>query len=187
MARLANPADQAAWDEFVSSYQPAVYGYCRSRGLQNADAIDVVQDVLMVVHRKIGEWRPSGRRNSFRFWLLRTAHRMCLKAIRERDKNGAVGGTTQGEQLDGIAARSEPPEATELDWERWAFGWAAEQVRPEIGQKQWDSFWFTAVLQIPVEEVARRLGIRVGSIYTNKCRVMAKIRQRAQQLTRSEQ
>jgi len=36
-----------AWEQFVEIYTPLVYNYCRCRGLQDADAADVTQDVDM--------------------------------------------------------------------------------------------------------------------------------------------
>ena len=41
------PLDQAAWDRFVDRYGPRVYGWCRAWHLQEQDAWDVTQDVLM--------------------------------------------------------------------------------------------------------------------------------------------
>src|SRR5262249_744043 len=38
------PKDAGAWDRFVRRYRPKIYGWCRDRGLQEADAEDVAQD-----------------------------------------------------------------------------------------------------------------------------------------------
>ena len=48
--RLPNPADVAAWDEVMSIYGPLVYRLARRKGLQPADADDLVQvgDVLQI-------------------------------------------------------------------------------------------------------------------------------------------
>ena len=78
LARLVDPADAAAWSEFTSIYEEAVLRYSRNRGLQDADAREVVQHVLLAVHQAIGDWKPTGRPGSFRAWLARTAHRICL-------------------------------------------------------------------------------------------------------------
>src|SRR5262245_25748155 len=37
LIRLAEPSDTAAWLEFLETYEGAVFRYCRSRGLQEAD------------------------------------------------------------------------------------------------------------------------------------------------------
>jgi RNA polymerase sigma-70 factor, ECF subfamily len=40
--RVKNPADGAAWTEFLGIYQPVVCRMARRRGLQDADAQDVL-------------------------------------------------------------------------------------------------------------------------------------------------
>lgn len=187
IVRLAKPADHAAWTEFTSNYELAVFRYCRSHGLQEADARDVVQEVLLLVHRRIAEWKPSGRRGSFRVWLLRTAHRLCLKSMRERARaDRGAGGTSVQKRLQELAPADADPGVAELEWRRWAFGWAAAEVQRETRPASWQAFWLSAVEGVAAEEVARRLGIRVGSVYANKCRVLARIRERVRELSRSE-
>ena len=71
LARLrAAPADQAAWAAFVDRYGRKVYGWCRHWGLQEADAEDVTQNVLIELARQMAkfEYRTSG---SFRGWHRR--------------------------------------------------------------------------------------------------------------------
>ena len=89
MARLADASDDAAWQTFERVYQPAVYRYARSRGLQEADALEVVQDVMVAVHRAMDQWEPSRRAGSFRAWLAEAARRLTLQALRQRDKRGS--------------------------------------------------------------------------------------------------
>ena len=49
LVRLRDPADGEAWQTFVDVYAPLVYSYCRRKGLQEADASDVTQEVLTQV------------------------------------------------------------------------------------------------------------------------------------------
>lgn len=82
IARLARSEDVATWEEFLETYESAILRYCRSRGLQDADARDVSQQVLISVQKAAERWKPSGRTGSFRAWLFETARRSCLKALR---------------------------------------------------------------------------------------------------------
>ena len=45
------PADQAAWAAFVRRYGPLIHGWCRRWGLQEADALEVDQEVLLKLVR----------------------------------------------------------------------------------------------------------------------------------------
>ena len=185
LARLSDPADVEAWSEFVETYQMAIFRYSRASGLQDADAWEVVQRVLIVVHQKIGNWQSVGRPGAFRAWLLRTAHRVCLEAIRETARCQAVGGTAGDLQLRNVAAQVEDDAALGT-WERWAFCYASGVVQREVDSRTWDSFWLTAVGCIPARDVAARLNVKIGSVYTAKCRVLARIQEVVQELSRSE-
>ena len=46
LLRLRDSRDEEAWRQFVELYAPAVFRTCRRRGLQEADAADVTQEVL---------------------------------------------------------------------------------------------------------------------------------------------
>ncbi len=72
VARSGVP-DQPAWAEFVDRYGRKVYLWCLRWGLQEADAQDVVQAVLLklAVHMKAFRYDPA---RSFRTWLKTVAH-----------------------------------------------------------------------------------------------------------------
>lgn len=83
LARLRDAADQAAWHEFEAAYRGLILGYCRRRGLQPADAEDVLQSVLLGLMRALPafEYRPEHGR--FRGYLGRAvAH--AIEKLRRR-------------------------------------------------------------------------------------------------------
>ena len=55
LTRIAKPGpvDQLAWEEFVDQYGPMIYHWCRRWGLQDADAKDVTQQVLLTLPAKM--------------------------------------------------------------------------------------------------------------------------------------
>lgn len=191
LARLAQGDDALAWDEFVATYQSAIYRFARGRGLADSDAHDVVQKVLLAVHQAVPSWEPSGQRGGFRSWLFRTAHVLCLKSIRERRRPGqSPGGSSAVERLHAIpsnasAASGDEPMATR-DWQRWAFCWAASQVEQEVEAHTWQAFWLTAIENKSPAEVAEQLGMRVGAVYAAKCRILSRLRNKVEQLSRSD-
>lgn len=189
IARLAEPADAGAWSELSEIYEQAVFRYCRGRGLQEADALDVVQQVLLTVHQKIADWRPSGRPGAFRAWLIEIAHRSCLRAFREvaRRRRDAGGSDFDGKLADLAAAGASLEKDQSIrDWQRWAFCWAAGLVEREVEPQTWQAFLLTAVQQTSAADAARRLNLRIGSVYTAKCRVLARIRELVSDLSKAE-
>jgi RNA polymerase sigma-70 factor (ECF subfamily) len=180
LARLVDPHDEAAWSEFLTVYESAVYRYARSRGLQDSDARDVVQNVVVAVHSKVASWVPNNQKGSFRSWLLRTSHYVAMNTLRSLRR---ADGNAVSYDVDEIAGQLENES---LDWERWAFSWAAEIVKGEVVEATWRAFHLTAVDGKSAAEVANLLGIRQGSVYTAKCRVMARIKELVSQLSRAE-
>src|SRR5438067_1585460 len=53
LVQLRDGGNHAAWQEFVKLYGPVVYGFPRKRGLQDADAADLMQDVMRSVSAAI--------------------------------------------------------------------------------------------------------------------------------------
>src|SRR6476646_2799972 len=68
-----DPTDQAGWDEFVERYGRHIYRWCRQWKLQDADAEDVTQDVLVKLTQKLRTFAYDPSR-SFRAWLKTVAH-----------------------------------------------------------------------------------------------------------------
>ena len=72
LRRIRITDDRAAWTSFVDLYSPLVYRYCLRRGLQDADARDVVQEVFIRVGRGIERFEHDPARGQFRAWLGRS-------------------------------------------------------------------------------------------------------------------
>src|SRR5262245_46513302 len=79
------PGDEGTWKVFAQRYGPAVFQWCRQWGLQESDADDVTQNVLLklVEHLKVFEYDPAG---SFRGWLRTVAYHAWAKFYAARQK-----------------------------------------------------------------------------------------------------
>jgi RNA polymerase sigma-70 factor (ECF subfamily) len=60
-----NPGDPESWNEFVRRYGRRIYSWCRGWSLQDADAEDVTQNVLIEIARQMGTFTYD-RTRSFR-------------------------------------------------------------------------------------------------------------------------
>src|SRR5687768_5078078 len=68
LERLRRPADAEAWSRFVELYTPVLFAWARGVGLQDADAADLVQDVLAGLLRSLPTFQYDPGK-SFRAWL----------------------------------------------------------------------------------------------------------------------
>ena len=57
LLRLPDKTDIDAWDQFIDIYQPLVFRLARSKGFQEADAHDIVQEVKHLSLKLIGRER----------------------------------------------------------------------------------------------------------------------------------
>lgn len=184
LVRLQQVADHEAWNEFIDAYQDALFRYVRSRGLQDADAWEVVQDVFVAVHRSIDRWSEPSQAN-FRPWLLRVAYNLTISQLRRKQRQAVLAGDTTWREVLARPANEFATGASDEDrrqWQQWAFCWAAAQVQRQVSPAVWQAFWQTAIDGQPPIEVAHELGMTLGAVYAAKCRVLARLRDAAEQL-----
>jgi RNA polymerase sigma-70 factor (ECF subfamily) len=166
-----------AWSEFLSVYEKALFRFCRSKGLQDADSQDVIQDVMAAVLNKIPLWDHDSKKGSFRGWLFQVARNVAVDVIdRKAKKAQASGDTKVARMLAEIPDKNLEESTFEGEYRRTLFDWALRQVKTEVKEVTWQSFCLTAIEGEKAESVADQLGIPVGSVYTAKCRVVARIR-----------
>jgi RNA polymerase sigma-70 factor (ECF subfamily) len=180
--RLHNRDDQAAWSEFAKLYEPLVYRLGRRRGLQDADARDLCQDVLSAVAAAVERWDPDPAKGSFRGWLFRIARNLSAKALARQGRQARGTGRTSVQELLEAQPAADPAAAAEVEAEfrHRAFQWAAERVRREFAEATWQAFWRTGVEGRPVADVAEELGLSAGAVYVARSRVLARLRLRVE-------
>ena len=182
LVRMQSLHDEDAWREFVTIYRPLVYRLARQRGLQDADAEDLAQRVVIAVRRAIGNWDADPAKGRFRSWLAKIAQNAIINALTRRPPDAAAGGTTIRELLD---QQPEPDQHTQenlqREYRRSLFRWAAERIRLEFRNGTWDAFWLTTVDGMCVEEAGRALGKTVGAIYAARSRVMRRLKEEIEQ------
>lgn len=180
---LRDHGNHEAWSEFVAIYEPVIYRLAGRRHVQDAEAREIVQEVLIRIARAIDRFDPKSG-GSFRGWLSQTTRRVAVDRFRYMESREQA---TGGDKLDAFANLSEDArESTsksqvenEFDDEhrKQLFRHAAGQVKAMVAETTWIAFWETAVNNRSGEEVARQLGIQPGTVYVAKCRVLKRIRQ----------
>jgi RNA polymerase sigma-70 factor (ECF subfamily) len=188
LVRLRDPRDERAWSEFVDIYTPLVYRLARRRGLQHADAIDLVQEVFRAVASAIDRFEVDPARGAFRAWLSRIARNLTINALAARDRQVRGSGDTAVARLieERPAATGDESAEFDLEYRRRLFDWAAERVRAEVSETEWRAFTMTGIEGREPREVAAALATSVGTVYSYKSRVMARMRRLIEQVDRPD-
>ncbi|MEM0897146.1 MAG: sigma-70 family RNA polymerase sigma factor [Verrucomicrobiota bacterium] len=177
--RIRDPGDGQAWGTFSQVYTPLVFYFCRKRGLNEADAADIVQDVMTSIARSITRFTYDPERGTFRSWLYTITRNRLAKHFRKSAQSPKA---LSQSAVTRLADESENDPGSESLWEeeyrRHLFQWAAENVRGEFQSQTWGAFWRTAVEHAPAADVARELNMKLGAVYTARSRVMARLREK---------
>jgi RNA polymerase sigma factor (sigma-70 family) len=184
LVRIRDAGDRAAWLQFVEIYAPLVYRFARKRGLQDADAADLAQEVLQAVAGASRRLEYDPGRGTFRGWLFTVArNRLHNFLLRRRRYMAALVELGPDECLDDYPAPTQEESALwEQEYRRRLFDWATEQVRREFQDTTWQAFWRTAVDGEGAKQVAEALGMSVGAVYIAKSRVLARLREQIEEL-----
>jgi RNA polymerase sigma factor (sigma-70 family) len=176
LLELRDVENAIAWGRFVDLYTPLVFRFARKRGLQDADAADVTQEVMKSVAASIQTFEYEPARGGFRNWLFTvTRNKLNNYFHRQQRRPVALGSTTMMRFIE-----EQPGAGHEPEWDHEyrvrLFHWAADQVRPEFHDSTWEAFWQTSVLHRPAGDVARDLRLSEGAVYIGRSRVIARLR-----------
>jgi RNA polymerase sigma-70 factor (ECF subfamily) len=183
LVRLRDLKDAEAWGQFVDLYAPVLHGFYRKRGLQDADAADLTQQVLESIAVGSAGSSYDRARGKFRNWLLTIAQNRHYDWLDSRRRHPEIyGDASAGDRLEGIPAPAEEAALWERQYEQHVYAWAAERVRQCVGKTTWEAFKLTAVEGKSGEAAAHALGISVGAVYVSKSRVLNRLRKEVDQI-----
>jgi RNA polymerase sigma factor (sigma-70 family) len=182
LQRLRGDRDERAWAEFLGIYEPLVLRLMRHRGLQECDARDMTQQVLLRISGAIGRYQPDGAAASFRRWLYRVARNVVVTFLTRQSR--------QPEPLDEqwvVDQLSVPPPASfeselfDREYRMQVLARATDEVRREFRDATWSAFVETGIKGRPIADVARELDMSPGSVYVARSRIIARLRKKVEE------
>jgi RNA polymerase sigma-70 factor (ECF subfamily) len=179
------PPDQAAWAQFADRYGRKIYGWCRQWNLQEADAEDITQGVLLKLAEKMRafEYDPS---KSFRAWLKTVTRHAWLDTCSARKVAGA-GGSQVLEQLNAIEAREDLVQRLDEEFDRELYDEATARVRMRVTPRTWEAFERTAVQDQSGAEAGQALGMKVAAVFVARSKVQKMLREELAKLDTPEE
>jgi RNA polymerase sigma factor (sigma-70 family) len=178
--------DQAAWNEFVARYEPKILQWCRGWGLQESDARDVAQDVLLKLHRLLAKFAYDPSR-SFRGWLRTLTHHAWRDLVDDRERKGAGSGdTAMQEFFENVAVGDTLVQQLEEEYRGELLDQAMARVRTRVESRTWDAFRLTTLEGCTGAAAADRLEMKITRVYTAKSEVKKMIRAEIRMLEKIE-
>src|SRR6478672_8728027 len=188
LIQIRDGTNQAAWQEFVDLYGPVIYGFARKRGLQDADAADLMQDVLRSVSSAIGRLDYDRKHGTFRGWLFTITRNKVFNFLSARRiRPQATGDTATNQLLAESPAALDGSDAWELEYQRRLASLAMDRLKGEFHENTWQAFWLTAVEGRAAADVAKQVGMSPGAIYVAKSRVLARLKDEVEAMRQQEE
>jgi RNA polymerase sigma-70 factor (ECF subfamily) len=172
LERLRRPDAGAEWTRFVNLYTPLLHSWARHMGLQGQDMSDLVQEVFLLLLRKLPEFRYDDRQGSFRSWLRTVAINKWRELQRKRQPLAM-----QPDTLSDMLPPQDSDDFWDKEYRQQLLHQTLQVVRDDFQPTTWQAFWEFVVQGRPGTEVAQELGLSLGAVYAAKVRVMARLRE----------
>jgi RNA polymerase sigma-70 factor (ECF subfamily) len=173
MVRRARDGDREAFDRLVSLHLPRVWSVVFRIVRHREDAEDVVQETFLTAHRSLAEFRGEA---AFSTWLHRIAVSRALNHLNRASVRMARDSSSIDEEgVPELAAASSKTPLRALE--------SRELIRRLAGcLEKLPAAWKAVVAlrdaeELPYEEIARVLGIELGTVRSRLARARGSLKQ----------
>jgi RNA polymerase sigma-70 factor (ECF subfamily) len=173
LRRLHDPTQESAWERFIELYTPLIFYWAKQRGLATIDATDLVQDVLLTMVQRIGDFDPEGE-GRFRGWLKTITVNRAVDFRRSQRRRPE---STEANELLTIAEVTEPDFLDETEYRQLLVNRTLELLRSAFHPSTWLAAHAQLVEGQPARLAAEAAGITLSAAYVAKCRVLARLRE----------
>lgn len=175
--------ESLAWEKLVNVWTPCIVDYCRRYGIQNADAGDVVQQVMIRIFRFRENFSRDQKGHRLKAWLLTIIRQVIADYYRQfAGKNRAIGGS---EIADRIANEPEILSIDDVDDSQQLFDpglWMAETlevIRSEVTEQTWQIFELFKIQNLTAKEVGERFDMKETTVRQRVHSVTTRIKREA--------
>ncbi|HZZ82560.1 MAG TPA: sigma-70 family RNA polymerase sigma factor [Gemmataceae bacterium] len=184
LERLRDNPDEQAWKRLVDLYTPLLRHWLNRYFLPEADAEDLIQDVMAALVQDLSKFQHNGNPGAFRSWL-RTILLNRLKGYWRslQGKPQATGGANLSQNLEQF---EDPSSGLSILWDtqhdQYVMRQLLQQIEPQVTPTTWEAFRRVALDGKDEALVAKELGISLNAVFIAKSRVLARLRREAKGL-----
>lgn len=178
LERIRGSGADASWARLVDAYGPMIRRWLGQAGMVETDIDDIVQEVLVVVLKKLPEFDRQ-RTGSFRNWL-RQVTLNCLRDYRKavRRRRMATDDSKVEQIIHELAdADSRLSRLWNAEHDQQLLRYLLKQVRGSFSPATIEAFTRVVLDERSPDEVAAELGMTVNAVFIAKSRVLARLRE----------
>jgi RNA polymerase sigma factor (sigma-70 family) len=136
LARLRNREDSKAWhrgwEEFYHLYHPVIFRHALTHRLNETEAEDVVQDVVVGLARQLPNFQYDPKLCSFKTWLFRVTRNKIVDHLRKLERHSRrIAQFSTAE--DSVKVLAEVPDDNMLTpYQEWELNWESNLRRAAL-------------------------------------------------------
>jgi len=143
-----------AFEALYREHYPFVWRSVRRLGIPDGEVDDVVQDVFVVVHRRLDDFEG---RSSVRTWLFGIAYRVV------RDRRRSFAARVDRERQ---VEHARPPTEPDRRLARHQAVATLDDLLAELDEDQRETFVMAEVLHMSAPEIAKIMEVKLNTVYS---------------------
>lgn len=176
LGRLVESPSGAEWHQLSTVYGSLVANWVERAGVPLSDVDDVVQEVLIVVMKRVSEFEHQ-HPGAFRAWLKAILSNQLKKYFRENVRR------TCRISLDNICdTASSDSQLFDREHDEYLAARAMKIIEHEFEPNTWNAFRLQVIENQRPLDVSMQLGISINAVIKAKSRALKRLREALQDL-----
>lgn len=175
LIRRAQQGDNSAFEQLLLAHQKKVYNLCLRMAANPDDALDLSQEAFIKAWRTLGQYQFEA---SFSTWLFRLTSNVCIDFLRRKKRRQETSLTENYDDRDEGAELS-LPDCAPLPEQQAITNETKIELARAMGQLAPDHreiLQLRVVEDLPYEQIADILGVRVGTVKSRLARARLSLR-----------
>ena len=173
---VADTENAAAWNRLFDLYAGFVYSIARRKGLNDADADDIVQMVFADLARNLPSFKYDREKGRFRLYLAALVKWRVIDRLKAVRRDADLKADFMEEVKS--AATTEDEDFEEREWQSAAMEETLRRIKPEVRPEHYAAFVASAVEGQDTDVVTKLYGISRDSLYQIRKRLTVKLREK---------
>ena len=172
---VANTENEAAWQRLFDLYAGFVFSIARSKGLNDADADDIVQVVFTDLARNLPTFQYDRAKGRFRSYLAGLVHWRVTDRLKAGKRDMELKALFEEEAKATGAANDADFE--ENEWQAAALEEALRRIKPDVRPEHYAAFIASTVEGQDTETAMRLYGLSRDNLYQIRKRLTERLRE----------